>query len=94
MDVEREIGAEICAQTGKAVDLHHPDLTVHIEILSRDAFYSAIDHRSGPGGLPVGISGKVVCLISGGIDSPVAAHRMMKRGCEPGLRAFLTADPT
>ena len=80
MDIEREIGAQICEQTGKAVDLRHPDLTVHVEILSREAFYS-VDRRPGPGGLPVGISGKVACLVSGGIDSPVAAHRMLKRGC-------------
>jgi thiamine biosynthesis protein ThiI len=81
VDVDRAIGAHLCAVTGKRVNLGHPDLTVHIELLSTEAYYS-VQREAGPGGLPVGISGKVACLISGGIDSPVAAHRLMKRGCK------------
>lgn len=80
MDVERAVGKHLCAITGKTVDLTNPDLTVYIELLSKEAYYSA-DKVAGPGGMPVGVSGKVACLISGGIDSPVAAYRMMKRGC-------------
>jgi tRNA uracil 4-sulfurtransferase len=80
MDVERLIGAHVCEVTGKAVDLRHPDLTIHIETLIKDAYYF-LDREQGPGGLPVGTSGKVACLLSGGIDSPVAAFRLMKRGC-------------
>ncbi len=80
MDVEKNIGAYLCALTGKKVDLAKPDLTVHIELLSKDMYY-AINKIAGPGGMPVGVSGTVACLISGGIDSPVAAYRMMKRGC-------------
>ncbi len=80
MDVERAVGKHLCALTGKPVNLTHPDLTIFIELLSREAYYSA-DKVAGPGGMPVGVSGKVACLISGGIDSPVAAYRMMKRGC-------------
>lgn len=80
MDVDREVGAYLCGLTGKAVNLRNSDLTIHIEILSRAAFYS-VERHPGPGGLPVGISEKVACLISGGIDSPVAAYRMLKRGC-------------
>ncbi|MEW6542263.1 MAG: tRNA uracil 4-sulfurtransferase ThiI [Nitrospirota bacterium] len=81
MDVDREIGAHLCRVTGKRVSLSRPDLTVRIEILAREAYYST-RREEGPGGLPVGMSGKVACLISGGIDSPVAAYRMMKRGCK------------
>lgn len=81
MDIDREIGAHVGKLTGKPVNLRNPDLTIRLEILSNTAFYS-VDRHAGPGGLPVGISGKVACLISGGIDSPVAAHRMMKRGCK------------
>ena len=81
MDVDREVGAHLCRLTGKRVSLDNPDLTVHIELLARDAYYST-QREAGPGGLPVGISGKVACLLSGGIDSPVAAQRMMKRGCK------------
>ena len=81
MDIDREVGAYLCQQTGKRVDLANPDLTVHIELLKQDAYY-AFNREMGPGGLPVGTGGKVVCLLSGGIDSPVAAYRMMKRGCQ------------
>ncbi len=54
--------------------------TIHVELLTNEAFYFFGKER-GPGGLPSGTAGRVVCLLSGGIDSPVAAHRMMKRGC-------------
>ncbi len=81
LDVDRAIGAHVCSLTGKRVSLGDPDLTIRIEMLSREAYYS-VRQEPGPGGLPVGVSGKVACLISGGIDSPVAAYRMMKRGCK------------
>ena len=80
MDVERAVGAAICAGTGKNVSLKNPDLTIYLELLTTDAYFSA-KKIQGPGGLPVGVSGKVACLISGGIDSPVASYRMIKRGC-------------
>jgi tRNA uracil 4-sulfurtransferase len=80
MDVERAVGKYLCALTGKKVSLTNPDLTVFIELLSKEVYYSA-DKVAGAGGMPVGVSGQVACLISGGIDSPVAAYRMMKRGC-------------
>ncbi|MEP6887197.1 MAG: tRNA uracil 4-sulfurtransferase ThiI [Nitrospirales bacterium] len=80
MDVEREIGAHVCELTGKSVNLRRPDLTVYIETLIKDSYYF-LEREEGPGGLPVGTSGKVACLLSGGIDSPVAAFRMIKRGC-------------
>ena len=80
VDVDRDVGAHLCRLTGKKVSLGRPDLTVQIELLAKAAYYST-KKEAGSGGLPVGISGKVACCISGGIDSPVAAHRMMKRGC-------------
>lgn len=80
MDVERAVGKYVCESTGKKVRLTNPDLTIYVELLAREAYYS-IEKIQGPGGMPVGTSGKVACLISGGIDSPVAAYRMMKRGC-------------
>ena len=63
------------------VDLTNPDLTIFVEIRDDKAF---IFHEKvkGPGGLPLGTQGKVVVLLSSGIDSPVAAYLMMKRGCE------------
>ena len=80
MDVDRIVGGLIQDATNSRVDLTNPERTIFIEILLKDAcFYT--EKIQGPGGLPVGTSGRVVCLLSGGIDSPVAAHRMMKRGC-------------
>lgn len=81
MDVEREVGGYLHETTGKAVKLKQPDLTLYIELLTKEAHVAARKIQ-GPGGMPVGTSGKVACLISGGIDSPVAAYRMMKRGCK------------
>ena len=81
MDAEREIGAHLAVMTGKTVKLKQPDLTLSVELLTKEAHVAA-DKTNGPGGMPVGTSGKVACLLSGGIDSPVAAYRMMKRGCK------------
>jgi len=78
--IEREVGGQIKAVRGWTVDLDDAELTVHVELLSNEAFYFFGKER-GPGGLPTGTAGRVTCLLSGGIDSPVAAHRMMKRGC-------------
>jgi thiamine biosynthesis protein ThiI len=79
--VEREIGGRIKEARGWRVHLDDPALTVHVELLTSEAFYFFGKER-GPGGLPTGTAGRVACLLSGGIDSPVAAHRMMKRGCD------------
>jgi thiamine biosynthesis protein ThiI len=77
---EREIGGRIKTARGWRVDLENADLVIHVELLTHDAFYF-FSKDKGPGGLPTGTAGRVACLLSGGIDSPVAAHRMMKRGC-------------
>jgi tRNA uracil 4-sulfurtransferase len=79
-EINRQLGAAVKNQTGARVDLTNAELTVTVEILPRDAFFG-FNKIAGPGGLPVGASGRVVALISGGIDSPVGAYRMMQRGC-------------
>ncbi len=78
--IEREVGGLIKMQTGWPVDLSHPALTIHIEMLPDHAFFF-FGKEPGAGGLPTGTSGRLACLLSGGIDSPVAAYRMMRRGC-------------
>ena len=78
--IEREVGGRIKEARGWTVNLDDPELVIHVELLTNQAFYFFGKER-GPGGLPTGTAGRVVCLLSGGIDSPVAAHRMMKRGC-------------
>lgn len=79
MDMGRDIGAAIWRATGLRVDLHRPDLVVGIEVGVHHTFVFA-ETRPGPGGLPVGTSGRANLLLSGGIDSPVAGWLAMKRG--------------
>ena len=80
VELNRELGAFVVERTGARVDLRAPDLEIHVEVLPAETFVYA-DRIAGPGGLPVGTAGTVAALLSGGIDSPVAAWRMMKRGC-------------
>jgi thiamine biosynthesis protein ThiI len=79
-EINRHLGAAVKEHSGARVDLSDAEFTVFVEILPRDAFFG-FNKIAGPGGLPVGASGRAVSLISGGIDSPVAAYRMMQRGC-------------
>jgi tRNA uracil 4-sulfurtransferase len=78
--IERQVGGLIQEATGWRVDLEHADLTIHLEMMPDHSFYY-FGKEPGAGGLPSGTSGKVACLLSGGFDSPVAAYRMMRRGC-------------
>ena len=80
LEMNRELGAHVLSRHPVRVSLEHPELNVHVEVLPGQAFVYG-DRRPGPGGLPVGASGTVAALLSGGIDSPVAAWRLMKRGC-------------
>jgi thiamine biosynthesis protein ThiI len=73
------VGREVQAARGLKVDLKHPDTEIFIEVDAREVFVYT-SGMSGQGGLPVGMSGRAVSLMSGGIDSPVAAYRMMRRG--------------
>ncbi|MGE3512810.1 MAG: tRNA uracil 4-sulfurtransferase ThiI [Vicinamibacterales bacterium] len=78
--IEREVGGLIKEARGWRVDLERPALTIHVEMLPDRAFFF-FGKEPGAGGLPTGTSGRMACLLSGGIDSPVAAYRMMRRGC-------------
>ncbi len=74
-------GAVVVRKYSSPVDLTNPELTIYLEVRDNDAY---IFHEKipGPGGLPLGTQGKVVSLVSSGIDSPVATYLMMKRGCQ------------
>jgi thiamine biosynthesis protein ThiI len=79
-EIERLVGERIIAERGWKVDLREPAFTIFVEVVKGAAF--CVGSRfNGPGGLPIGVSGTTVSLLSGGIDSPVAAWRMMRRGC-------------
>ncbi len=80
MQMNRDIGAVLCeANPDASVKMKNPDVTVGVEVV-QNAVYIYAFSIPGIGGLPVGVSGKVVCLLSSGIDSPVALWRMARRG--------------
>lgn len=80
MEVNRMVGTHILrALPAIKVDVHEPEAIVNVEIRAEGTYISC-ETIPGPGGLPVGVSGKVLLLLSGGIDSPVAGWKMMKRG--------------
>lgn len=81
MELNSEIGHFILeALPGMSVDVHTPDVMLHIEV--RDRVYLYSETIKGAGGLPVGTNGKAMLLLSGGIDSPVAGYMISKRGVE------------
>ncbi len=79
-EINRELGTYVKELTGARVDLTNPELEICLDILPR-GIYVYFEDEAGHGGLPVGVSGSVMTMLSGGIDSPVAAWHMMKRGC-------------
>ncbi len=79
-ELERMVGQQVVAATGATVNLNAPDILLSFRVY-QDCVYQLGPKVQGIGGLPVGATGKVLALISGGIDSPVAAWLMMKRGC-------------
>ncbi len=80
-EVNRDLGAFVKDLTGAQVDLKYPELSIYVDIQT-SGFLVYFDEVKAHGGLPVGVSGKVAVMLSGGIDSPVAAWQMMKRGCQ------------
>ncbi len=80
-EISNELGALIVQEIGARVSLTHPELTCFVEIV-RSLFFFYTTKEQGYGGLPMGTSGRVCALVSGGFDSPVAAWKMMRRGCE------------
>jgi thiamine biosynthesis protein ThiI len=79
--INEDLGRMVQEITGARVDLEAPELSCFVEIVGPDAFLYFERIRAG-GGLPSRTGGKVVCLLSGGIDSPVAGYRLMRRGCQ------------
>ena len=89
-DLARDLGSKVWYARGWKVDLDHADLVIRVEIVPGAAF-CYMGREAGAGGLPTGTGGRLVALLSGGIDSPVAAWRMMRRGCNVMLVHFHSA---
>lgn len=89
LEVCRKVGEAILNGIGRdvKVDLDEPDTTIAIEVRGADA-YIYVETIKGPGGFPLGSQGKILCLLSGGVDSAVAIWLAMKRGCYPILVYF------
>jgi thiamine biosynthesis protein ThiI len=81
MQLEEEVGAFLVSKYKAKVDLKNPMKKVYIEVTKGKA-YVYLEKIQGPGGLPVGVAGKLISLVSGGIDSPVASWLAMKRGAQ------------
>ena len=82
IQISQEIGGRLAeAHPATEVDVHHPDYTVFVEVRDLAAYVHG-PAEPGAGGLPTGVGGRAMCLLSGGIDSPVAAYMMAKRGME------------
>ena len=82
IQISQEIGGRLAeAHPTCAVDVHHPEYTVYVEVRDMAAYVHG-PAVPGAGGLPTGVGGRAMCLLSGGIDSPVAAYMMAKRGME------------
>lgn len=88
-EIVKIIAAIILKKTNLQVSVTNPDLKINIKVNKND-IYLFTNKISGAGGFPVGISGKVLLLLSGGIDSPVAAYKLMKRGLQVQYLHFAT----
>lgn len=88
--INRAVATQILKNSDWKVNVHHPEVTILIEVRA-DAIYVMTEKIEGAGGFPVGVGGRAMVLLSGGIDSPVAAYLMMKRGIH--LEAIHFAAP-
>lgn len=94
IQISQEVGGELAeAFPDVTVDVHHPDLTVYVEIREKYAYVHA-PSVPGAGGLPVGMGGHAVSLLSGGIDSPVSSWMMARRGVELEMVHFVSPPYT
>ncbi|MDA4122360.1 MAG: tRNA 4-thiouridine(8) synthase ThiI [Thaumarchaeota archaeon] len=89
-DLARKLGEDLVNEFGLGVDLSNPGTELFVDVIS-DRALLYVSKMKGPGGLPVGVTGRVLHLLSGGIDSPAGAWLMMKRGCKPVYLHFYLA---
>ncbi|APJ38483.1 tRNA uracil 4-sulfurtransferase ThiI [Mycoplasmopsis pullorum] len=92
-ELNRKLGGLILKNTNLTVDVHDPDQIIYIEVRKENTYIFS-KYYEGLGGLPVGSSGRILHLISGGIDSPVSAFKLMKRGLKVEFLTFITPPQT
>lgn len=92
-DINRQVAKKILSNTPLKVDVHHPDILLSIEIRDDGAYFFTKTIKA-MGGLPVGSTGRALMMLSGGIDSPVAAYLLMKRGVEVSCIHFASPPYT
>jgi thiamine biosynthesis protein ThiI len=94
MDVSRELGGLLLdGNKNLTVDVNNPELEINVEI-HNDTSIFYFEKIKGLGGFPLGVNGKVLVLLSGGIDSPVASHLLMKKGLHVDFLTFITPPHT
>ena len=94
LDFDRDIGNFVLKKFYNAkVDVHQPQILINIEI-NNEFFIVYWNKQKGLGGFPLGINGRVLALISGGIDSPIASHLLMKRGFHVDFLTFISPPHT
>ncbi|MDR0857346.1 MAG: tRNA 4-thiouridine(8) synthase ThiI [Mycoplasmataceae bacterium] len=94
MQISEQLGGYVLrAKPNFAVDVHKPKIKITVEIRRDDAIYY-LRRIKGLGGFPVGINGRILVLISGGIDSPVASHLIIKKGFHVDYLTFITPPHT
>ena len=93
IQISQYVGGELGEFFRVKADMHHPDLTVYVEIREKHAYVHA-PSVPGAGGLPIGMGGSAVSLLSGGIDSPVASYMMAKRGVSLEMVHFFSPPYT
>lgn len=86
-EISREVGGYLIEKTGTQADMRNPDQLIWVDISQKDAYIYG-NKQKGIGGLPVAVSGKVLVMLSGGIDSPVAAWKLIKRGAKAAFIHF------
>ncbi|QIW62512.1 tRNA uracil 4-sulfurtransferase ThiI [Mycoplasmopsis gallinacea] len=91
--INHALGGFVLKNTQMKVDVHNPDQTFYVEVRNGRTYIFS-KYINGLGGLPVGVSGRILHLISGGFDSPVAAYELMKRGLKVDFLTFITPPQT
>ncbi|MDE6429447.1 MAG: tRNA 4-thiouridine(8) synthase ThiI, partial [Malacoplasma sp.] len=94
IEIKNEVASHILKNNDIKVDVHNPELTINIDIYDKNFSYVWFNKIYGIGGLPIGLNGSCLSLLSGGIDSPVASFLLQKKGQKVDYLTFITDSVT